>query len=117
MYSPSAAIALLLTSSLLSFMVSISYETMSISASSLSIMVLCLIRRPTTEQTLIFIIGDLICSSIRLRRAMNTLLIKLLLTFELIIMLSKYWRAQIFSLIVVLFAIELYTSDKWFSIS
>ena len=106
MYSPRAAIALLLTFSLLSLSVSINYEAISISASSLSIIVECLIRSPTTEQTLILIIGDLICSSIFLSKAMNTLLIREFETLELTMMLSKYCRVLIFSLMVVLLAIE-----------
>ena len=79
---------------------------MSISAKSLSIIVLCLIKSPTIEHTRILIYGLLICSSILFSKDIKTLLIRELLTFELIMMLSKYCRVLIFSLIVVLLAIE-----------
>lgn len=48
---------------------------------------------------------------------MKMLFIKELDTFELTMMDSKYWRVLIFSLMVVLLAIEVYTSLKWLSIS
>lgn len=66
----------------------------------------CLIKSPTTEQTLIFIIGDLIYSSIFFNKAINTLLINEFDTFEFTIIDSKYCKVLIFSLIVVLLAIE-----------
>ena len=47
---------------------------------------------------------------------MNALLIKELETFELTIIDSKYCKVLIFSLMVVLLAIEVYTSLKWLSI-
>lgn len=56
--------------------------------------------------------GLLIYSSILLSSDMNTLLMRLLLTFELIMMLSKYCKVLIFSLMVVLEAMEVYTSLK-----
>lgn len=64
------------------------------------------INKPTTEQTLILIIGDFIYSSIFFRSAMNILLIKEFDTFEFTIIDSKYCKVLIFSLIVVLLAIE-----------
>lgn len=80
-------------------------------------MVLCLMRSPTTEHTLILIIGLFICSSMRLSKDMKTLLMSELLTLELMMMLSKYYSVLIFSFIVVLLAIEVYTSLRWLSIS
>lgn len=47
---------------------------------------------------------------------MKALLINELDTFEFTMIDSKYCKVLIFSLIVVLDAIELYTSDKWLSI-
>jgi hypothetical protein len=75
-------------------------------------MVECLISNPTTEHTLILIMGDLIYSSIFFKRAMKTLFIRELETFEFTIIDSKYYRVLIFSLMVVLDAIEVYTSLK-----
>ena len=70
-------------------------------------MVECLIKRPTTEHTRIFIMGLLIYSGIFFSRAMKAELISELDTLELTIMLSKYCSVLIFSLIVVWLAIEL----------
>jgi hypothetical protein len=69
-------------------------------------MVECLINKPTTEQTLILIMGDLICSSILFSRTMKALLIREFETLELTIIDSKYWSVLIFSLTVVLLAME-----------
>ena len=63
---------------------------MSISANSLSMIVECLINNPTTEQTLILTIAELIYSSIFFSRAINAELINELLTFEFTIIDSKY---------------------------
>lgn len=79
---------------------------MSISAKSLSIIVEWRINNPTTEHTLILIIGDFICSSIFFNKAMNALFIRELETFEFTIIDSKYCNVLIFSLIVVLLAMD-----------
>ena len=108
--------ALLLTFSLLSLKVSINWLAISISANSLSMMVEWRISRPTTEQTRILIMGDLICSSIFFKSAIKTLFINELDTFEFTMIDSKYCKVLIFSLMVVLLAMDVYTSLKWLSI-
>ena len=89
MYSPRAAIALLLTFSLFSRMVSTSWWQMSLSARGFSITVECLIKSPTTEQSLALMTGDLIYLSILTSRFMKAELINLLLTAEFMMILSK----------------------------
>ena len=65
-----------------------------------------------TEQSLIFICGDFMVFIILTRRFMKAELMSLLETLELTIIDSKYYNVFIFSLIVVLVASELYTSDR-----
>jgi hypothetical protein len=77
----------------------------------------CLINNPTTEHNLLLMPGDLMFLSILTSKFMNAEFISRLLTFEFIMMLSKYDSALSFSLTVALLAIAAYTSLKWVSIS
>lgn len=89
MYSPRAAIAFLLTFSFLSFMASISCMPTSLSATSFSMTVECLIRRPMTEHSLILIYGVLIVLSIFTNKFINAEFIRRFETFELTTIDSK----------------------------
>ena len=73
-------------------------------------------RSPITEHSLIFICGDFMVLIILTKRFMKALLMSLLETLELTMIDSKYWRALSFSLMVVLVARELYTSERCVSI-
>ena len=81
--------ALLLTVSFESLSVEIKRSLMPLFATSLSITVACLIRRPTIEHTLILIIWLFMFFNMWANRIKKALLINRFATFELVMMDSK----------------------------
>lgn len=79
----------------------------SLSATSFSMTVECLISSPITEHSLIRIYGVFIVLSILTSKFMNAEFINLFDTLEFTTIDSKYNRALTFSLIEVFWAIEL----------